>query len=76
MLYSQGYREHSHYCLIQAIRALFVETEKLDARLLRHYAKVKVMREKADYELEFSKDGAQESVRVAKEFLERAKELL
>lgn len=76
LLYSQGYRERSHYCLIQAIRALFVDRKKMDGRILRQFEKIKTLREKADYELEFSQTGAKEALRVAEEFLKGAKKLL
>jgi len=76
LLFSQGYRERSHYCLIQAIEALFVDTGKVDVRLLRFLINAKVLREKADYELEFSKDGAEKALEIAKTFLEKVKSLL
>jgi uncharacterized protein (UPF0332 family) len=34
LLYAQGYRERSHYCLIVAMRALYVEKGSLSHRLL------------------------------------------
>jgi len=76
LLFSRGFRERSHYCLIQAIRFLFVDEGKLDARLLNHFGKIKALREKADYDLEFSLAGAEESLRVAEDFQKRAKELI
>jgi uncharacterized protein (UPF0332 family) len=32
LVYSRGYREKSHYCLAVAVRALFVDESKMDAR--------------------------------------------
>lgn len=34
LLYSQNLREHSHYCLAAAIKALFVDTKKVPIKLL------------------------------------------
>ncbi|HPQ71868.1 MAG TPA: HEPN domain-containing protein [bacterium] len=76
LLYSRGYRERSHYCLIQAIYALFVDEGLLEKTLLKHLEKIKALREKADYDLEFSPDGAEKSIQVAQKLLAKAKSLL
>jgi uncharacterized protein (UPF0332 family) len=76
LLFSRGYRERSHLCLIQAIHALFVDDGLLDRSLLKHLEKVKILREKADYDLEFSPLGAEKSLHVAEELLLKAKELI
>lgn len=76
LLYSQGYRERSHYCVIIAMKALFVESGKLPEGLIKRFADLKALREKADYEMEFSTAGAENGIRTAKELLEKAKKLL
>jgi len=74
LLFGQGYRERSHYCLIKAIYALFVDEGLLEARLIRLLEKIKALREKADYELEYSKAGAEKALHVAEELLQKVEE--
>lgn len=69
LLYSEGYREKSHYCLIVAMRAIFVEKGMLDVRLVEALQTAKVLRENADYENEFSKQSAKGLAEKAEEFL-------
>lgn len=48
LIYRKGYRERSHYCLIVALRHLYVEQGLLPARLVDGLAKGKGLRENAD----------------------------
>jgi uncharacterized protein (UPF0332 family) len=54
LIYSQGYREKSHYCLAIALRALFVDENTMDAQSVRDFLNAMNLREAADYESEFS----------------------
>jgi uncharacterized protein (UPF0332 family) len=74
LLYSEGYREKSHYCLGIAIEALFVETEKIDAKYVDALQMARAMRENADYNDEFSESGARKLVKIAKGFLKAARQ--
>jgi uncharacterized protein (UPF0332 family) len=76
LLFHEGYRERSHYCLIQAIGALFVEPGKIDRGIYKQFEKTKALREKADYELEYSRIGAETAFRVAEELVAKVKELI
>ena len=76
LLYSRGFKERSHYCLLKAIQALFVEEGLLEGRLIKLLEKIKGLREKADYELEYSKPGAELSFSGAEELVQKAKELI
>jgi uncharacterized protein (UPF0332 family) len=76
LIYSKGYRERSHYCLIVAIKALFVAEGLLDANLVEAIQTAKLLRENADYEDEFSKESAQSLLNKAEELLKCAKEIL
>lgn len=75
LIYSKGYRERSHYCLIIAIRALFVEKGLLDHSLVEALQLGKTLRENADYYGEFSKEAATQMIEDTEEFLEVAKNL-
>lgn len=76
LLYSRGYREKSHYCLIVAIKSLFVESGDLDVRFVEAFQTAKVLRENADYENEFSMESAMELVEKSVQFLARANVIL
>ena len=72
LVYSQGYREKSHYCLAVALRALFVDEGTMDARLVRDFLNAMDLREAADYEAEFSQSGAKAVIASAEKFIEKA----
>lgn len=76
LIYSKGYRERSHYCLIVAIKALFVAEGLLDIRLVEAIQTAKTLRENADYESEFSKTSAQGLLDKTEELLEKTNEIL
>ena len=76
LLYSRGYREKSHYCLIVAMKAMFVEEGLLDIILVEAFQTAKTLRENADYENEFSSDSARALVHKAQMFLARAGAIL
>jgi len=76
LIYSKGYRERSHYCLIVALKTLFVAEKLLDVRLIEAMQMAKTLRENADYENEFSKSSADALVKKAHSFLKRTEELL
>lgn len=76
LLYSQGYREKSHYYLIVAIKSIFVESGELDVRFVEAFQTAKVLRENADYENEFSMESARELVEKSEQFLALAQVIL
>ena len=54
LIYSKGYRERSHYCLIEALKTLFVEQNLLELKLIKDFHTAMVLRESADYESEIT----------------------
>ena len=76
LIYSRGYREKSHYCLAVALRALFVEEGQMEAKFVRDLLNAMNLREAADYEAEFSMDGAKAVIASAGRFIEKAATLL
>lgn len=76
LIYSKGYRERSHYCLIVALRTFFVAEGLLDVRFIEALQMAKTLRENADYEDEFSKEGAGDLLDKAEEFLKQTKEII
>ncbi|MDH4219227.1 MAG: HEPN domain-containing protein [Candidatus Aminicenantes bacterium] len=76
LLYSRNLREHSHFCLVAAIRALFVETHQLSNSMLDGLKEAKSLREDADYYGRWSKKGCQGLLKTAHGFLEQARKLV
>lgn len=76
LLYNKNYREKSHFCLIEAVRALYVEKRLIGYWLIEALQKAKTLREGADYYSDFSKEGAEDLIQKAEEFLTKAKEVL
>ena len=76
LLYSRGYREKSHYYLVVALIHLFVDNGLLEEGLVKEFHDAMVLREDADYHGNFSREGAGEVLKVAEEFLNKAKTLL
>lgn len=76
LLYAKNFREHSHYCLIAAIKTLYVETKQLPVNLLEGFQEAKNLREDADYYNRWSKQGCEKLLKIAESLLGKAKEIL
>lgn len=76
LLYAKNYRERSHYCLLIAIKALYLEKKLIPSYLLDKMQKAKTLRESADYYDEWSKEGAEQLIKSAEEFFKYASELI
>ena len=72
----EGYREKSHYCLVVALKALFVDEGKLDAQSVRDLLNAMNLREAADYNAEFSQSGAKAVIASADKFIQKAIDIL
>ncbi len=76
LLYSKGYREKSHYYLLVALRALFVDRKLIPEKLAREFHEAMVLREEADYHGMFSEEGAMRTINAATELLASVKKVL
>ena len=76
LIYSENYREKSHYCLIIALRHLYVDPGKLPVYFIESLQKGKALREDADYYDDWSQAGSEEALKLAEEFLNKAKETI
>lgn len=76
LLYNKNYREKSHYCLSIALRHLYVDTGKLPGYFIESLQKGKALREDADYYDDWSQAGSEETLKLAEEFLNKAKETI
>ncbi len=73
LLYTKSLREHSHYCLVAAIKTLYVETKIIPLHILEGFQQAKDLREEADYYNRWSQAGCEKLIKLAEEFLEIAK---
>ena len=76
LLYSKSYREKSHYCLIEAMKTLFVDKRIIDYKLVEALQKAKSLREDADYYGDFSQESATDLLEKAKSFYSASKNIL
>ena len=76
LLFAKGYREKSHYWLIVALQALYVEKGLIGESLVSDFHDAMILREDADYHGKFSKEGAEVTIESAKIFLKKAKSIL
>ena len=76
LLYAKNYREKSHYCLIVALKHLYADPGKLPVYFIEALQKGKALREDADYYDDWSQIGSEETLKLAEEFLNKAKKLI
>lgn len=76
LLYFKKYREKSHFCLIEAVRTLFVESGKLDVSLIESLLEAKSLREAADYYGDFSEINCKKLLKKAQEFIKITGEII
>jgi uncharacterized protein (UPF0332 family) len=76
LIYSEGYRERSHCCLLIALQELFVDRAILAPDFLEAFLNSMRLRETADYRSDFSEDGALLVIERAERLLRRAEEIL
>jgi len=76
LLFARNYREKSHYALIVAIKALYVEQRLLPVSVIDMLWKGKRLREDADYYDRWSEEGADFALKSAKKFLKITENLI
>ena len=76
MVFQAGYREHSHYCLRIALRAIYVEKGLLDSNVIEVFHMAKNLRENADYHGTFSREDADHLCKEAKNLLAISKSVV
>ena len=76
LLYAKNLREHSHYCLIAAIKSLYADEKKIPAKFLEGLQEAKNLREDADYYNRWSQAGCEKLIKLAEEILTIAKNII
>ena len=75
VLISQGYKERRHFAVEVVLREL-VKNKKLESYFLNDFKSVMFAREEADYSSVYSKERAENSLKIAEEFNSKMLELL
>jgi uncharacterized protein (UPF0332 family) len=73
LVLSRGYREKGHYCLLVALRELFVRTGELDPSIADDLELCMEIRHEADYGHEFGRESAELALRAARRTVEAAR---
>ena len=76
LLYINNLREHSHFCVVAAIKTLYVEPGKISALILEGLQEAKNLREDADYYNRWSQQGCERLLKIADEFLTKVKSII
>ncbi|MEA2055847.1 MAG: HEPN domain-containing protein [Candidatus Thermoplasmatota archaeon] len=76
LVLKRGYREKSHFCLIIALRELYVKEEQLNAEMVENLELCMNLRHEADYGLTYHQESAETAIKYAEEFLDNALKLL
>lgn len=76
LLYNKNLREHSHFCLIAAVKSLYVRTNQVPVYLLEELQEAKSLREDADYYNRWSQQGCKRLLESAKAFLDKVSEII
>ena len=76
LVLKKGYREKSHYCLLIALRELYVKSKELDAEFAENFEIGMDIRHEADYALTFDEESAKIAIGNARKFLEKTLVLL
>lgn len=76
LVLKKGYREKSHYCLIIAVRELYVKDGTMNDELADTLELCMHLRHDADYGLIYDKESADTAIHYAQQFLSKTKKLL
>ena len=76
LLYSKDMRERSHYCLMVAVKELFINTRLIPAALFEALKEAKNLREDADYYNRWSEAGCGRLLASGREFIDLARKIL
>ena len=76
LILKRGYREKSHFCLIIALRELYVKEDRLNAEMVENLELCMSLRHEADYGLTYHQESAETALKYAEEFLNEVLNLI
>ena len=76
LVLKKGYREKSHFCLVIALRELYVNEDTLNAEMVENLELCMHLRHEADYGLTYHQESAETAIKYAEVFLDNTLKLL
>ena len=76
LVLKKGYREKSHFCLIIALRELYIKENKIETEMVENFELCMNLRHEADYGLTYHQESAETALKYAENFLNTALKLL
>ena len=76
LVLKRGYREKSHFCLIVALRELYVKEDRLNTETVENLELCMSLRHEADYGLTYHQESAETALKYAEEFLKEVFNLI
>ena len=76
LVLSKGYREKGHYCLIVALRELYIKTNEMDNEIAEDLENCMDIRHEADYGLTYDRESAKICIDAARNLLESTVNIL
>lgn len=76
LVLKKGYREKSHFCLIIALKELYIKENKLNSEMVENLELCMNLRHEADYGLTYHQESAETALKYAEVFLNNSLKLL
>ena len=76
LVLKKGCREKSHFCLVIALRELYVKEDMLNAEMAEKLELCMSLRHEADYGLTYHQESTETAIKYAEEFLNNALKLI
>ena len=76
LVLKKGYREKSHFCLIIALKELYVKDDELNIEMVENLELCMNLRHEADYGLTYHQESAETALKYAEGFLNNTLNLL
>ena len=78
LLFKDGWREKSHYCIARYLEEFYVKSGKLDGSWVELLDRMRELRHEDQYDIVYTPDAeeAEEGIRIAGEFIQVIKKLL
>ena len=76
LVLKKGYREKSHFCLVIALRELYVKEDTSYAEMIENFELCMHLRHEADYGLTYHQESTETAIKYAEEFLNNVLKML
>lgn len=76
LVLEKGYREKSHYCLLTALKELYVNQGLMNQEMIDNFELCMHLRHDADYGLLYDQESAKTAIKYAEIFLKKTLKIL